>query len=122
MNLSQTKTIINSDHPACLYCNKEISAIETSNKWAGSFQKREMKLYCDSCDEFFTLSGLEDEDADYLKFTCKSITVHVHFNTNYILLDKNNDFENATQIVKFEMNFSDKEKLYNKLSTYIIFS
>lgn len=122
MNLSQTKSIINSDHPACLYCNKEIQAVETSMKWSGSFQKREMKLYCDSCDEFFTFYGREDEDADYLKFTCKSITVHVYFNTNLMLLDKNDDFVNATEIIKFEINFFDKEKLYNKLSTYLLFS
>ena len=115
MSINLIKTINYSD-PKCLYCAADCST---------NHGKLAMAIYtaydCTSCGEYFStyLVG----DAFELQFTCKEYCIiYLHgeliFNVDNTMIDA----DELTEIPIFDIDFSDKEKLYNKLKTYLIFT
>lgn len=116
-------TVINEDNPYCFYCKSEcyikVSSTYSSIDNFTSFN-------CKFCNERFVIYNLHnyDELVSSFEFTCKDFSVHIYYITENFSLRKLNYKEkiwiNDLHNVKFD--FSDKEKLYNKLKTYLMFS
>lgn len=108
------------DISTCLYCNTTC-IVDQESEWSRAFKvTKTSKWSCYFCKETFIIKGIEDEDPDSLSFTCKDITVYVRYKVNDIVISKK--ITDLVTIPNFNIDFSDKEKLYNKLSTYLLFS
>lgn len=104
----------------CFYCNGSMSSQAVESSWAKGIRKVLITWGCHECKECFTFSGIEDETPDSLQFQCKEIRVFIYYKADSIALQV--DFKQPIYLPYFEIDFSDKEKLYNKLRTYLLFS
>lgn len=91
-----------------------------------------IKYECSSCKETFTY----DKDIDKINFGFSLFNLKIHYNDNLkkynVLVDyQKSNFSQIEELIyndglltvdEFDLDFSDKEKLYNKFKTYIIFS
>lgn len=112
-SLTDFTTAINQDKPNCLYCGTLCTYTESSID-DNNFQGVE-SYFCDFCKErFVNFKFTLDNTSLYFTFSCKLITVTVHPDCIIIGKDIN------CPLVSFD--FSDKDKLFNKLKTYMIFS
>lgn len=141
--------LIDIDNPRCLYCNsdcdfehdsKDMSMMPPSGH---TFEVR--VLTCRKCQEVFEIHWYETNQqvTQYygFVFTCKDILVfnmylmspfegaegmfclgkkdkHLHS----LIGNRPGAFPYRPRIRPFPVNFSDKEKLYEKLKTYVLFS
>ncbi len=120
--------VFDTDSPNCLYCNNdcEVSSTGMSNLITDTY-------YCNLCDESF-IFFYKDDSLVTFEFTCNIYSVLIDPNTNIFKLSPNlssidhNDNINVTKLLKnisiheFMVDFSNKQKLFEKLHTYAIFS
>jgi hypothetical protein len=84
---------------------------------------------CLRCQEVFEIHKKDDEEVSFL-FSCNGVYVRCIFDeadffvstSSDLLYSKNGLTTPTVQIPRFVIDFSDKEKLHNKLRVYIIFS
>jgi hypothetical protein len=123
--------LIDKDKPCCLYCNAEFDtnamSIRSSSAWGPqtTTQHDAETLYCVDCKEFFEIYSHQYDDGEThftgFTFTCKDLNVFV----NYIesVMDISDlQGKRHTAIPSFNPDFSDRNKLREKLRTYLIFS
>lgn len=128
--------LIDRDMPCCLYCNAEFDTNAISIRSSSSYvmQKLGMSnivrsdaetLYCVDCRETFEIYSHQSDDGEThytgFNFTCKGLSVEYKYieSTLYITNLKG---EHTISIPAFVPNFSDRDKLYEKLKTYLVFS
>ena len=109
---------IDLDNPSCLYCK---TTIDTASGFGESLLSCDLYI-CSVCKEGYTL-GLFKDKVSYIIFTCKQLELLCYFSKNYFEI-KNFWIAKSKFLVipSFQIDFSDKETLYKKLSTYLIFS
>ena len=118
--------LIDRDESKCLYCNSEIF-YELKSVWLPNTSMKADKeiLTCQKCKETFAIHSLQGGDGitKYIGFTfsCKNYRVFFNYVESYFDI---NDKSGAhiVAIPSFTVDFSDKNKLYDKLKTYLIFS
>lgn len=106
----------NLEDPICLYCNSRCDVkgdgsptLFLSNKYT-----------CINCHEVFETAAHGDEINAFL-FTCNDLLVtHVYTLKNFGIHKLGSD--DAIWTSEFKIDFSDKEKLYNKLKVYLTFA
>lgn len=84
---------------------------------------------CTQCREIFEIHKKSDEEVSFL-FSCNGIYVRCVFDVENFFVSTNSDLlysksgltTPTVEIPRFVIDFSDKEKLHNKLRIYIIFS
>lgn len=118
--------LINQNEPRCLYCFSEIDYSMSSQWLPGSNLRSDTEtLTCRKCKESFWIHSLQGDDAETVingfTFSCKDFWVFFNYIEDYFdVKDKHRKFLFA--IPSFEVDFSDKDKLYEKLKTYLLFS
>ncbi len=128
--------LIDKEDPRCLYCNLEcnihLDGLPFKASTGLSFNVE--ILNCRSCDETFEIYTEENTvgEKTYTSFvfSCNGIVVLCDYDKETFLLgNKNMLWKNlnkkqakATTIPSFEIDFSNKKKLYKKLKTYVTFS
>jgi hypothetical protein len=130
----QLHTLIDREDPKCLYCGSDcdISLCGNAPLFGNSITDEET-LSCRSCLEYFTITseaGYAGTTYISFIFSCKDILVNCLyaqdvFNLKKSLLKKKIilDVKHAgVNIPSFNIDFSNKEELYKKLKTYLIFS
>lgn len=100
----------------CLYCNAECFS-ESPNEETNS---PPIILKCSLCQEQF-LFVITDRPAriELIEFSCNKINLTIGIGYFFVYYKNSKHF---TEIPTFDIDFSNKEKLYNKLKTYILFS
>lgn len=118
--------LIDRDTPKCLYCNSDVDA-ELQSEWIpqSSLKVDKEKLTCRKCKESFVIHSIQDHYGytDYIGFTFSCKDYHVFFNyveSYFDISDQKGKYIIA--IPFFSVDFSNLEKLHEKLKTYITFS
>lgn len=126
--------LIDREDPKCLYCNSDCDF-----KHDGFFPAGISNLYyeleiltCRKCKEIFEIHWIDDAgEFRYLSFvfTCKDIVVLNRYSSGYSIGGKEFLYVNWSAgknpdnfIPAFPVDFSNKNKLYKKLKTYVVFS
>lgn len=104
------------DIPSCLFCKKYLGISNTSHK------NTSLDSYeCSFCNEKF-LFLYTDDKLTYIYFSCFDLEITIFpSRQGYFLSSKSKD-NFSIKIPEFTIDFSDKQKLFEKLNTYIIFS
>lgn len=118
--------LIDREDPHCLYCNGKCDiALEGKLLPASSTTYDTETLTCQECNERFCIDNIQNEKGEttYIafSFTCKK------YNVVFLYTDKAFDLytrkgKHITTLPVFEVDFSDKNKLYDKLKIYVLFS
>ena len=126
--------LIDEEDPHCLYCKNKCNIIWVESNYDVSHYPAPSpwininKYYCVSCDEVFRVHTI-GESAISFDFTCKDIWVRIYYDTENFSFEKRSDalspnsnchWVNGLDNVEFD--FSNKDKLYNKIKTYLVFS
>lgn len=121
--------------PCCPYCDTEFNdiRIETSKtifkhvKTGYLFMTRHdtETFYCGNCKENFQIRSLQNYDSETIytgfNFTCRELSVFYNYLESVIDINELKG-KHIVAIPSFDPDFSDKDKLHEKLRTYIIFS
>ena len=107
---------INVNCPTCLYCHEQCSKTYENTSF--------IKYKCQICNEIIILYGTID-----VNFSCLDFLINTTLFENDFKIEKCEDIQNKKyissdkwiSIPQFEIDFSNKEKLYNKLKTYMVF-
>lgn len=123
--------LIDRDNPRCLYCQSDFDIKLDSDGRTYSVEI----LTCRKCCEVFEIHS-EEDPITYSKilafvFSCNKIYVrhsyeedvfHIgNFRMQFKFRNKGGAGKYTT-IPSFNIDFSDKEKIFNKLKTYLVFS
>lgn len=117
------ETYFKEHDPVCLYCNTHID--DSSSESANFFYYT--KLICASCDEIFIdiyFYGAAKDKSSYFIFTCNDLQVSVNSRLNSIQINRVPlTFSFYGEVLdSFTLDFKNKEALYNKLKTYLMFT
>lgn len=128
--------LIDREDPKCLYCHSSCDFRHDGigfNKGQSSFEVQ--ILTCTNCKEIFQIHWLEDEKSETtyysFLFSCNGIVVVNDYERGMsvggpeLLWDNwrlSNPIPSEKFVSHFRIDFSNKEKLYNKLKTYQVFS
>lgn len=120
-------TLIDSNNPKCLYCNGNFTIEKGEN-----FIYNYIDIYkCTSCKETFYLCSDNGFDVICFEFTCNGLFCSHDYNYQPYMIGItilnnaicwNGVTIKLTYIPIFEISFSDKDSLSNKLNTYLTFS
>lgn len=130
--------LIDQEDPKCLYCGGQCSiSLEGYKAPLGCSDDREI-LTCNLCGEVFTIFSMQSSEGETsyyaFSFSCKDITVIYSYNDKKFglfchkktepMIDEDGSIEDTspTKVSVFKVDFSDKNKLYNKLKIYALFS
>lgn len=119
--------LIDRDEPKCLYCNSDVDVNLRSAWLPNTFLKADNEiLSCRKCKEIFAIHSLQGEDGNTeytgFTFTCKEYSVFFNYIESYFDISSAKDKKHIMAIPSFIVDFSDKNKLYEKLKTYLVFS
>ena len=111
-SLTDFDKIINQDNTFCLYCKGNCKYTESSIDQS-NFQSVEL-YYCEHCNERFV----------YYKFTISNTILYFTFSCRLIEVTVYSEhiFINNIKCPLVDFDFSNKDKLYSKLKTYMLFS
>lgn len=120
--------LIDKDEPQCLYCNSATDlSLSLKSEWLPntSLKVDVEVIACQKCNEEFKIHSLQggDGNTEYngFTFTCKSYRVFFNYIEDYFdISDKKGKY--IVAIPSFTVDFSDKDKLFDKLKTYLVFS
>lgn len=128
--------LIDRNVPCCPYCNAEFDTNAMSIRSSSSHIMRKFginnvvrsdaeTLYCVDCKETFEIYSHQSDDGEThytgFNFTCKGLSVECKY-VESVFDITNLKGEHKTGIPSFTPDFSDRDKLYKKLKTYLIFS
>ena len=128
--------LIDKDVPCCLYCNAEFDTNAMSIRSSSGYVAYKLgqaniarsdaeTLYCVDCKETFEIHSTQSDDGvttyDGFTFTCKGFEVFVNY-TQCVIDIRGLKGTPKSTIPSFDPDFSDRDKLYEKLKTYLIFS
>jgi len=135
-----THELVDPEDPRCLYCNF-FCDVELKGEWiARSSNRYDVEvLTCRKCKEIFEIHSIQTVDGETsintFVFTCGDYCIqHVYAGKTFWvgghgLLYNSLDNQMAThseeptvKLPAFYVDFSDKEKLSEKLRTYLVFS
>jgi hypothetical protein len=118
--------LIDREDPHCLYCNGQCNIALQGKLIPHSSLTYDIEiLTCQECKERFCIDTIQNEKGEttYMSFsfTCKK------YNIIFLYADETFDLytrkgKHITALPIFEVDFSDKKKLYNKLKIYTLFS
>lgn len=118
--------LIDRDDPKCLYCHSGI-VYELKSEWLPNTSlKADVEIItCQKCKEVFKIHSLQGGDGatEYtgMTFSCRDYRVFFNYIESYLsIFDDKGKY--IVSIPSFIVDFSDKDKLYEKLKTYLIFS
>lgn len=133
----QLHELIDKDEPRCLYCNSnfDLNAMSISSSSGSSLRHLNPAaimtrydtetLYCIDCKETFKIHSHQNDDGETtytgFTFTCKGYNVFFSYIESYFDISELKG-NHITAIPSFDPDFSDKDKLYEKLKTYLVFS
>ena len=132
MNLEQIMnwfmSCINIENPTCLYCNSPCS-LESQDQTGGKYINH--KHTCSVCSEYYTIffetNHYYDIDRYYynFNFSCKEFLVSMSNDPDSLSIRNRKAVSlrpGWVRVPPFHISFSDKDKLYEKLKTYLLFS
>lgn len=125
------RDLLNEDQLNCLYCNYrcEVKASSYATS-AGNYHDHVAMFNCNNCHEEFSIivttssytNILDGSKTEHLLlqqfFSCKTIIVSIKNDKFFI----SNKISKEIEIPPFKIDFKNKEELYNKLRTYLLFS
>lgn len=116
MSIKQIEEI-NYNRPECLYC-KSICEAESGGEAAMVVTSYD----CKSCGDYFSIISIAGSKE--LQFTCKEYCLLYQEGDSHFEI-YNTDWashEDKVPIPMFDIDFSNRERLYEKLKTYLIFA
>jgi len=120
--------LIDRDEPQCLYCNSAVNlTLSLKSEWLPntSLKVDNEVMSCSKCKEVFEIHSIQggDGNTEYtgMTFTCKGYRVFNNYIESYFDISDAKG-KHIVAIPFFEPDFSDRDKLYEKLKTYLIFS
>lgn len=114
--LLQFFALIDKIYPICLYCQSECQ-FEGKGLLNSLFIKN--TYFCSQCREKFVIVCRFDKEYSFT-FTCSNLRIEYIQFSNKFNISKLSD-KTYISIPDFPLDFSNKESLYNKLKTYLIF-
>lgn len=125
-SIEQPHKLIDKYEPKCLYCYSDVD-VSSSSQWLPNTNLRSdtETLTCRKCKESFWIHSLQGDDGrteiNGFTFSCNDFWVFFNYPESYFdVKDKGRNYLYA--IPAFPLDFSDREKLCQKLKTYLIFS
>lgn len=122
--------------PCCFYCGVEfdLNAISLSSSSGYiAYKLGQMNiartdretLFCVDCKERFEILSHQQNDGETVYtgfvFTCNGLEVYCHYEDSTFEIT-NLKGEHKTTIPEFEPDFTNRDKLHEKLRTYLLFS
>ncbi len=110
------------DDPCCLYCNSNCMIASENDTFPVGILSVDT-YECLKCRENFSVPSLNDQIIGF-GFSCNGLQVYFEYKKATMgIRDKSVNVSGPLiEIPKFDIFFDDKEKLYNKLKTYLTFS
>lgn len=119
--------LIDREDPKCLYCNSntEFNSDSISSSHGTTYNKE--TITCCACKEIFEILSTQNLEGvtsyTAFHFSCNGIFVLNYYDIDvFYFSTKSFVSKNWEEIPKFEVSFFDKNKLYEKLKTYLLFS
>lgn len=128
--------LIDQNVPCCPYCNAEFDTNAMSIRSSSSYINHKLgqaniarsdaeTLYCVNCKEKFEILSSQTDDGittySGFIFTCKGFEVFANY-TQCVFDISDLKGTHTSTIPSFDPDFSDRDKLHEKLKTYLIFS
>jgi hypothetical protein len=113
--------------PVCLYCGTRcITTLEGTRLQTGEIEDHDI-LQCQKCREIFRVESIQNPEGETrytgFQFTCNKLRIIYKYDEEkFRISDLNDRNKEPIVIPTFEVDFSDKKKLHEKLKTYILFS
>lgn len=132
----QLHELIDKEEPKCLYCNVEIDTNAMSIRSSSGYVAYKLgqaniarsdaeTLYCVDCRETFEIYSNQNDAGETtysgFNFTCKNLSVFCDYNKSCFDISNLKGTQRTT-IPSFDLDFSDRNKLREKLKTYLVFS
>lgn len=121
--------LIDRDYPVCLYCGEQCNIALEGNQvpLASSTATYDIEtLTCQSCGEHFSIDQIQDVQGETtyvgFSFTCHQYEIVFLYKDEVFTLYTTSGGKFVANLPIFEVDFSDKNKLHDKLRTYIVFS
>ena len=131
----QLHELIDREDPRCLYCKSECDIQLTGNYIlpGSSSQYNVDMLTCRKCKERFDIHWIDEAtNVVSFAFSCKKMAVFHAYGHGFIIgikkellwsyEDRADTKDTDKYLPPFDIDFSDKKKLHNKLKTYLLFS
>lgn len=124
--LTMMHELIDREYPVCLYCGKRGEVFFSGSAIPSSALTIEHEsLQCISCKETFTINSIQNSNGEtnYTGFdlSCNEYIIGISYTENYYeIRDDSGNY--IVTLPPFKIDFSDKEKLYQKIKTYVLFS
>ncbi len=124
--------LIDREEPKCLFCQSETN-VDVSSNWDNRYGRMDTEtLTCRSCKEIFVIHSNQDTSGETrctgFAFSCKGVLIYYDYDSNKFWIGNHQKnykslfVSEPTIIPYFSVDFSDKNKLHEKLKTYLIFS
>lgn len=111
--------LVNIDDAICPYCK---SHCNINSQSIDNFEIHYDTYHCVSCNELYSLSFVADICYNF-QVSCKELLVTLSRRPDGFRISRGSEIRlGGKNIPLFQIDFSDKEKLYFKLKTYILFS
>lgn len=126
--------LIDNEYPRCLYCQNDCVVGYSGEKAPMGCTVNVETLTCFECPAVFEIHSIQSSDGETsytsFVFTCKSLCVVNNYSSSTFRIgDRDLLWGEVRQHPKtpvdtevFEVDFSDKNKLYDKLKLYLTFS
>ena len=118
----ETHKLFDENEPKCLYfdSNCDVSGWGSGVQWGN-------KYTCQKCAEIFEISyfavGDLTQPVDGFVFSCNDLKIsHNYTLKSFAIIKMDPSSASIEWIPEFDINFADKNALYKKIKTYLIFS
>lgn len=126
--------LVDREEPKCLYCNGKCDHSQNGDfVMTASITYEVETLKCRRCHETFEIHWVDDAGQVTITsfvFTCGSIVVYNQYGNGFAVGGREYLYPASKRVMstdmkfipEFPVDFSDKNKLYEKLKTYSVFS
>lgn len=127
MTTTKMHELIDRFDPVCLYCGTRcVITLSGTRLSTGQIEDHDI-LQCQKCRETFRVDSIQSPEGETtytgFQFTCKRLRINYKYqDEKFSISDLNDRNKEAVVIPVFEVDFSDKNKLHEKIKTYILFS
>ena len=113
--------LIDIDNPICLYCKSYCDIFQNATEYPPLVSNT---YTCQKCKEKFIIYFVDGSEIKFtgFQFTCNEYDVWLSYKEKKFAIKKKDTPADRMWVPYFDFNFSEKDKLYQKLKVYVLFA